>query len=302
MKRPVAITAIFVTALGLSAVNTFSASYSQKDEVVEVPFVLEHNEILVQIKIGGHGPFTMMLDTDTDPSSIDLSFAKSSDFKLQPVRGEISGGGTEHPEVYLTKLQAVELDRLPARNIEAVAIDLSKIQNRLGKEIRGVLGNNFLAGRVLQIDYPQRVLRFYRSSPSSPRNIQAVFPFRFEDSIVMEGVMINGKKTKATIDTGSDGMFALTPAAIQYLGLTEIALHGESETSVGYKGTAESTKGKVDLIVIGPIEIASPEVVFWGKGTGRDSRRWELNIGNAFLKDYVVTVDYLKHHITLEKP
>jgi predicted aspartyl protease len=31
----------------------------------------------------------------------------------------------------------------------------------------------------------------------------------------MEGVVINGKQIKATIDTGADGMFALTPAGAQ---------------------------------------------------------------------------------------
>jgi hypothetical protein len=43
-------------------------------------------------------------------------------------------------------------------------------------------------------------------------------------------------------------------------------------------------------------------VVFWGKGTGRDRRPWGLDIGNAFLKDYIVTIDYLKKRIVLEKP
>jgi hypothetical protein len=299
------LTTILVIAVGLSMCSGFMTLYS-KGEAVEIPFVFEHNEILVQVKIGGHGPFTMMLDTDTDPSSIDLSFAKSNDFKLHAIHGEVTGGGSEHPTVYLTKLATVELGPLPARDLQAVAIDLGKMQNRLGKEIQGVLGDNFLAGRVLQIDYPRSVLRFSRSSFASTitKNSQTVFPFRYDDDggIVMEGVVINGKKTKATIDTGSDGMFALTPAAVEYLGLTKAAINGNAETSIGYKGTVQNTQGRVDLIAIGPIEVTSPEVVFWGKGAGRDRRPWELDIGNAFLKDYIVTIDYLKKRIALEKP
>jgi hypothetical protein len=103
-----------------------------------------------------------------------------------------------------------------------------------------VLGNNFLTGRIVQIDYPRGVLRFSRSSSALPiaRNTQAVFPFRFGDDadILIEGVAINGKETKATLDTGSDGAFALTPAAVEDLGLTKAALSGDAETSIGYKG------------------------------------------------------------------
>src|SRR5204862_673472 len=107
-------------------------------------------------------------DTDTDPSSINLSFAQSSGLKLRELHGQVTGGGSERPRVYLTRLEGVELGSLPARDLQAAAIDLSKIQNRLGIQVQGVLGNNFLAGHVLQIDYPAKVLRFYRSSSALP--------------------------------------------------------------------------------------------------------------------------------------
>jgi len=298
-------TTLLVIAIGLGARCGLSTPGADGDGV-QVPFIFEHNEILVQVKIAQHEPFTMMLDTDTDPSSINLSFAQSNNFRLREIRAEITGGGSERPRVYLTKLESVELDSLPARDLQAVAIDLSKIQNRLGIQVQGVLGNNFLAGRVLQIDYRARVLRFYRSSAALPiaKGGQAVFPFRSgEDGcIVMEGVTINGKSARATIDTGSDGTFALTPAAVQALGLADAARDGHPDVSEGYKGTVQNTRGRVDRIGIGPIDVASPEVVFWGTGTGRDRRPWELDIGNAFLKDYIVTLDYSKRSVTLQKP
>jgi len=46
------------------------------------------------------------------------------------------------------------------------------------------------------------------------------------------------------------------------------------------------------------MELASLEVVFWAKGAGRDQRPWDLNIGNAFLKDYILTLDYPRKRIT----
>ncbi len=260
-------TNLLVIALGLDIWTSPAAPRS--DDLVEVPFSFNHNEILIQVRIGRHEPVTMMLDTDTDPSSINLAFAQSSGFKLREIHGQATGGGSERRKVYLTKLEGVEIGSLPTRDLQAVAIDLSKIQQRLGMQVEGVLGNNLLTGRVLQIDYPARVLRFYRSSSVLPiaKHEQAVFPFRLgeDGDIVMEGAVINPQTVKATLDTGSDGTFALTRSAVEALGLTEAASHGQPETSDGYKGTIRNTRGKVDRIAVGTIEVASPEVVFWGR-------------------------------------
>jgi len=40
-------------------------------------------------------------------------------------------------------------------------------------------------------------------------------------------------------------------------------------------------------------------VLFFGAGTGRDNVPWSINIGNGFLKDYIVTVDYVAKTVTL---
>ena len=281
-------------------------SADRHEVFIEVPFELQHNEILVQVQINGRGPFTVLLDTDTDPCSVDLSFAKSQNLKLREVHGAVHGGGSDRPQVYLTELRDTQLGRLPARNLQAFAIDLSRVRERLGRDIQGVLGRNFLSRQVVQIDYPKQVLRFYRSSflSSDASNGRLIFPFKVDEdgSIVMAGVTVNGRPVAATIDTGSDGTFKLTPAAVEQLGLTDTALKGESEVSLGYKGEAQNTVGKVELISLGSVVIHSPEVVFLGKGSGRDREPWGVNIGNAFLKDYVLTIDYRAKLIALEKP
>jgi aspartyl protease len=297
---------VLVSVAGVSLGSGFPGLGSE-DQVVHVPFDFTHRVILVQTRIGGKGPFTMLLDTDTDPSTIDLSFAKSNGLRLRKIAGDVTGGGSEHPQVFLTKLARVELGTLPARDLQAVAIDLTKIRDRLGKDIQGVLGKNFLSRRIIQIDFPKGVLRFYQSSflSDNAKNGRVILPFTFDEDdgcIVIQGVVVNGKRITATIDTGSDGTFKLAPAAVDYLGLAEASSKGKSESSVGYKGTAQNTTGKLDEISIGSIGVNAPEVVFLGKGTGRDHKPWGLSIGNAFLKDYIVTIDYQEKLIALEKP
>jgi hypothetical protein len=48
--------------------------------------------------------------------------------------------------------------------------------------------------------------------------------------------------------------------------------------------------------------VDGPEVVFFNKGAGYDDAAWGLRIGNAFLKEFVMTVDYQRKIITLKRP
>ena len=184
-------------------------------------------------------------------------------------------------------------------------MDLSQVSGRLGKPIHGILGHSFLKGRVVQIDYATHRIRFYsKSQPSEAVNNnlkRTVLPFRYEDSILIDEVTVNGKKVIGDLDTGSDGTFKLTPAAVSYLGLEEEVIKARASESVGYNGIAGNKEGKVENVTIGTISVDEPAVIFFGKGTGRDKKVWGINIGNAFLKDFIVTIDYRSKTLTLER-
>jgi predicted aspartyl protease len=281
---------------------------SNREQIIEVPFDFYRNEIIVRVKVNNRGPFDMMLDTGTDPSAIDLATAKEIGLKLDSVGHQGSGGGTSVNLAYETKLQLVEMGGLTARNVQALAIDLSKPSQRLAKPLHGILGHSLLNGRIVQIDYPKRVVRFYSKSPfPQAANLpntskRTVLPFRYDDGILIDQVSVNAKKMPANLDTGSNGTFSLTPAAVSYLSLDAEASKAPVSTSVGYNGTAENREGKIGNVTLGAISIDAPTVVFFSKGTGHDKKKWGINIGNAFLRDFVVTIDYRSKVLTLERP
>ena len=49
------------------------------------------------------------------------------------------------------------------------------------------------------------------------------------------------------------------------------------------------------------IYVDEPTVSFSGKGSGRDKKPLGVNIGKAFLKDFVVTIDYRSKRVMLER-
>ena len=284
------------------------AQVKSKEQVVEVPFDFYRNEIFVQVKVNGEGSFNMMLDTGTDPSAVDLTTARELGLKLDSSGRQSAGGGTGVNLSYETRLPLVEVGNLIVKNIEAAAVDLTKISERLGRPVHGVLGHSLLNGRIVQIDYPNRVLRFYSRPPFFKASNQlntskrTTLSFRYADNVLIDEVFVNGKKVVANLDTGSDGTFKLTPAAVSYLGLEEEVSRAQVSASVGYNGISGNREGKISNVTVGGISVDAPTVIFFGKGTGRDKKAWGINIGNAFLKDFVVTIDYRSKQITLERP
>ena len=291
--------------VAILALACVSSSAQVKPPVIEIPFEYYRNEIILQVKVNGKGPFNMMLDTGTDPNAIDLVTAKQLGLKLKPLGKPATGGGTEVNLPYGTELSAVEVGGLTAKDLEAVAINLSKVSDRLGKPLHGVLGHGLLHGRIVQIDYAKRVVRFYSASPiSKAANTPArtVMSFRYVDNVLIDDVSINGKKVVGNLDTGSNGGFSLTPEAVALLGLEEEVSRAKVTTDVGYNGVAENREGKVGNVTVGGISVDAPAATFFGKGTGHDKKPWGINIGNVFLKDFILTIDYRKKLVMLERP
>jgi predicted aspartyl protease len=268
----------FRKAVRVLVVLVFSSVWprvaSAATDVVEVPFEFYRDSVVVQVKVNGKGPFDMLLDTGVNPSIINRHTAEAIGLKVSAQGEQGSGSGREVNLAYETVLPRVELGGLSATNVQALAVDLSKMSQTFGKPLIGVLGYSLLKDRVVQFDYPKRVARFYSSSPysqagaGSDSSNRTTLPFTYGDDILVNGITVNGKKVTATFDTGSNGTFQIAPGAITRLGLEKEAREARASHSVGFNGTAENRKGKVKNITIGGISVDGPEVVFFNKRGG----------------------------------
>jgi hypothetical protein len=253
----------------------------------EIPFELFHDEILVSAKLNGKGPYLMMIDTGTDPSTIDIGAALKMGLTVNPSGEEVEGGGTEEGTVYDTRFTVVELGSISARDVDALAGGMvAKTAKRLGRPVAGVLGHNFFAGRIVQFDYPKRVLRFLSDPPAGEPvpGRRAVMPFKDDEDVLVDQISINGHRAKGAIRTGLAGSLAFTAQAIAKLGL-------EVDKDI-----------VVAHLSVGAISADSVPATILQSGAGRDKKPWEAEVGNGFLKDYVLTIDYPDLKVVLEKP
>src|SRR5258707_7915839 len=107
---------------------------------VEVPFEFVQNQIIVTVKIAGKGPYQMLLDTDTDPSAIDLAAAKELGLGLDSRSYAATGGGSVPQTVQLTRLPSVELGTIIAKDVAAGRIVVKKIFDKTQPAHYRILG------------------------------------------------------------------------------------------------------------------------------------------------------------------
>jgi predicted aspartyl protease len=268
-----------------------------------VPFELDRNVILVPVRIGEHGPYLAMIDTGTDPSGIDVSLAKELGLKLG-ASGEIDGAGTESVQAAETVLPEITVGPVVAKNVAALAgPSIAKIAEALGRPVRVILGKSFLDHRIVRWDFPNRVLRFPRAlARPEPTADRAVLPCRYEDDVLLTGVRIDGKPVRAILDTGSNGAVKVTPEATRSLGLEEKAAAATTSESTGFRGSYSTRVGRIESLELGTLRLGATAATFWSRGTGHDGKPWDVNVGNAVLKDFVVTLDSVDGILVVERP
>jgi predicted aspartyl protease len=252
-----------------------------------VTFTDHRNEILIPVLINHRGPYMMLLDTGTTPSVLDRETA--ADLRLSAERGQ------EIP-IASTSIGG----RIWLRQ-SAVITDLSALSRSLGVRIDGVVGFPFLRDSVVQIDWRRRTVELYASLPPNDGRRRTVVPFRLQDTdVILEGVSVNGTVVSAFVDTGNNGTLIVTPAGAAKLGLG--GQGGKPREVTGFDGVSATIPTVLDEVRIGEFDVHSVAARMYRAGSRHDADAFDVNVGNAFLRNYRVTIDYRLNRFVLESP
>jgi len=293
---------VMIAALFFVGFNSPCARAQEKHlEAGETAFSIDSDNIVIQVRFAGKGPYRMVLRTGTPSSYVDASFlsiVKESGgtlVPLSPMPVDVKVVKTK----LLAELKDVEVGSFRIKRLMAVLEDYSGMnasQHLLSAPVHGVLGFNLLNDRVLQIDYPRSVIRFLASSPYKKDDVRQGDARRFTIALrmspldgvpVIDEVYVGGKKVKTVMDTGFTGTLALTPRGIKSLGLP-----------------ATGAQPAVFVMKVGeaPEISLTPELVPEGAYTYKRFEAYDAVIGHAFLSNYVLTFDLKRKLVTLERP
>jgi hypothetical protein len=267
----------------------------------EVPLVFTPQVVRCMATAPCGRPITVLLDTGTDPSAIDLHLAQQMNLNL----GTFARGlGAASNDILFTEtiLPWLRIGDMTMRNLFVLALDLRS----LPFQVDVVLGYNVLWQFVMRIDYARRKLRLSHPDLGMPLPSPdgACLPLTFfEHFPALTDVVVHDETRLpvVTIDTGSNGGLTVGPDLALNLGLH----HGSEQVRVaegtGFGGSREILRGLASSMLLGPFTLEYIELDTPGGGAGDLGRPGRANIGNALLGRFAsVTLDYGRKGCLLE--
>jgi hypothetical protein len=252
---------------------------------------------------GGH-PLSVLLDTGTDPSAIDLWLARRLGLRL----GDFAlGSDAASDRVPFTEsmLPWLRLGELTLRDLYVMAMDLS----RAPFPVDLVLGYNVLCSLTLSIDYVNHKISLGHPDlePPPPGPAGVALPMRwFEHFPALEGLTLLCADAPlalplATLDTGSNGGLTLSADLAARAGLPHGGALVPSEEGRGFVEGVGVLRGAHAGLRLGPFTLADVELDAPATAAGDLGRAGRANLGNGVLARFArITLDYRRARVTLD--
>jgi hypothetical protein len=289
-------TLIFTTVLFVLSVHLCRAG--------EVPFTLEKGLIVVKAKIKKDIPVDVVIATGSPTSYVNMGFVLRN--KIQPGYTSDKNG---QALIFVSVTQIILGDEKPV-SLNMKGSSLESSTEKAGREIAATLGADFFKGKILQIDFKKKVIRFldapimdYKaliSIPPSGGMRTLVFPMDQEAETfmgqpvvlpVVDGAVLNGSKVRTLLDTFIPYPVTVSPSAIKQFGFG----------TVPDKGTTQSSQLK--SFNFGGFSIPDIPTILVGKNAGFDED-WKNHaavLGIAILQNFTVTFDWKEKMVVLER-
>jgi hypothetical protein len=223
-----------------------------------IPFELWGRTVLIPVRVNGSRPLSFILDSGASSGAIlDLALARRMRLPFgRKLQGSGAGAGTVDLWEIDSNKVAVDLGPVRVHTGRVLALDFSNQHGILGHAMHGLLGYDFFARWIVEVDYEAQVLRLYDPARFHYRGAGERLPLTFEHRV---------PHVRAMLDVPGQ-----TPQERVLL------IDSGSEDAVDDSLLALSTGRKLDVI--------------GGVGTGREyrvvlARARELGLGHLKLRD-----------------
>ncbi|MGE3396394.1 MAG: pepsin/retropepsin-like aspartic protease family protein [Sphingomonas sp.] len=263
-----------------------------------VPFDPHRNLIAVELEVRGER-LTFLVDTAVTPSVIDLAVARRLGIDVDLDAGQdAEGAGTQRTQVYAARLPEARLGGLTFGPIDAAAFDMTQLSQRYGRPLHGILGDSFLAGRIVLIDYPGRRLTLLER-PEQARTLRNacanVFdqPLEFIPDSMTPRIWLDvaGTRIPTSLDTGATLTLELFEETTRTLNLGARLSEPEESRVTGARGDARVQRMILDApVTLGPFAFATLPVTVSARHGSPETRL--ANAGGGLFQQMRLLIDY----------
>lgn len=257
--------------------------------LAEVPFMdfPEPNRIFVDLAPQGHRPLPLILDTGATYSVVTPVMARSLGVSVRRTRFDPYRRST----------------RLGRDLLFFVDASLSDTGSKTGWEY-GVLGGNFLAEYVVELDFPGRRVRFldpgrYEVPRQTSTPGEAVLPLlRIANRLAVE-IEVDGARFPVMLDTGAHQGLILGGELAEQAGVAR-------RPDIPYRfvtawGEVESELGASERLAVGPFVFEKLPVVVLPNGWFNFGLAKDAVIGVDLLSQFSVRIDYPRERLWLRR-
>jgi hypothetical protein len=271
---------------------------------VIVPFEFVTNHIVVPVRVNGSRQLSFIFDTGDKDAIIDA--ARARELNLTAGRDvNVTGAGAGSLHAFGVSDARFTVDTLRGFSQPVVlAVPLDRLPPRLGHDVDGILGTEFIDAFVVEIDYRQRRLVLHDRRTFLPPAGGTIVPLQFDahaHPVVDGAVVYKGERFTGqfVVDLGSSSALVLHSPFV--------AAHpapSGAQTLVGSSGAAGETHGligRVSALKIGDFTLADPPAVFASDASGTFARADVLGtIGERAMSRFRIFLDYGRRQMILE--
>jgi predicted aspartyl protease len=255
-----------------------------------LPFVErgEWNRVYVDLAPEGNRPFVWLLDTGAQASVMTPLAARAAHVSVRRVKNS--------PYVRKTRL---------GRNVRFwVDTSTSDTGSPTGWEY-GLLGGEFLAEYVVEIDFPRRVVRFIDPEKYEvPKEVDApgeqVLPMRVIVNRPFIEFEINGETSRSLLDTGTPMDLIISGRAARNAGIDweQLPRAGRVQTT---RGPMEVRLYEASDFRFGGFEFGRMPVLVAPRGWYNIGGNTDSALGFDVLRQFVVRLDYRRGRLWLKR-
>jgi len=289
----------------------FITEYRLDRTVVEIPFSYVRNQIIVTGKADDKQELTFLFDTGATLPVIDTALGLRGTH-IADTQFREAEGLTKAESVWISEIQlSGDKGRATVNNVAVLLVDLGNISRMMGQKIDAIIGAGWMAGYITEIDYQKKVLRF-RSPRSNflegrePDNQRSFLydlkPINSKASIsclMVTGKIDSGYDYDFLLDTGFGGYASVAHSAARESGMYTNETPRIESFASGVTRKFRSNKIRAPFFMLGKINLSGRVVQIDVRNN--DEYGQTGIIGNRFLQNYRVTLDYQRKKLLLER-
>jgi predicted aspartyl protease len=250
---------------------------------------LQSGAVHVHASIGGHAG-TFLLDSGAAGIILFKPYADKIKYTKLGRTGFVGINGSGVGARFVKLADSIDVGKNSLSNV------IVTVQDGKGfGEVDGIVGYDFLAGALVDVDLAARTIRILDPSTMQPVVAQGAYAFTVNLANRTPQIVVKaaGAPARPTIDTGNSSWIILSYAMIDDGRV--VALPHDYRGFAGVDGVIGARCSKLSLVEVGPYKYERAETCFAGGSFGLDGGL----IGYDFLKHFNWTFDYAESKLVL---